>query len=275
MIPWYRVDAFVGPSAEGNPAVVCCLPEEAPVAWMQSVAAEMAVSETAFVRPLASGFGLRWFTPTMEVPLCGHATVASAHVLWATGRVPAEAVAAFSTLSGSIEAKRSKDRIWIDLPALRARPCEPTELARLPDLERVVGVQARVVSLLPSDLVGEENFLLELNSPEAVLNVSPDLDALRPPGSPGVIVTAPGDEGFDFVSRYFVPAAGVDEDPATGSNHACLGPYWGERLGKRRLRARQLSARGGEIEMILQGARVAVGGGVRAAGTGEISSSWG
>jgi len=251
----HQVDAFTAAPFRGNPAAVVPLDGPVDAAWMQSVALEMNLSETAFVTPDArGGFGLRWFTPRREVPLCGHATLASAHVLWETGRVPAGEGIVFHSHSGELRAAADGDGITLDFPAQSTTAGEPPERVRRA-LDGVAWVEARRV---PRNL-GEENWLLRLPSEEDVRQLSPDLGPLRAPGSPGVIVTAEG-EAHDFVSRYFVPWAGIDEDPVTGSAHCVLAPYWAERTGKRDFRAFQASARGGELRCRLEGDRVLLTG---------------
>jgi predicted PhzF superfamily epimerase YddE/YHI9 len=254
----YQVDAFTDRVFGGNPAAVCLLPAPRPAEWMQSVAREMNLSETAFLvprqDPAAPAFDLRWFTPALEVELCGHATLASAHVLWESGRLDAAETARFHTLSGLLTAARRGDLIELDFPA---KPVE--EVAPPPGLlEAFGGVAPRFVGKSRFD------YLLELDSEEAVRHAAPDCARLRTLPVRGVIITsvaAPAGSGpYDFVSRFFAPGAGVDEDPVTGSAHCTLGPYWSERLGKSSFRAFQASARGGELRVEVAGDRVKLGG---------------
>jgi PhzF family phenazine biosynthesis protein len=247
----HQVDAFSAAPFRGNPAAVVPLDAPAAAAWMQSVAIEMNLSETAFVAPHGGGgFSIRWFTPRCEVPLCGHATLASAHVLWETGRVAAGDRIVFHSASGELRAARGDDGITLDFPAQPTVPGDPPECVR-----RAMGdarwIEARQVT---RDL-GEENWLLVLPSEDDVRRLDPDLGPLRPAGSPGLLVTAKGDT-YDFVSRYFVPWAGIDEDPVTGSAHCVLTPYWAEKTGRNDFRAYQASARGGELRCRLTGDRV-------------------
>jgi PhzF family phenazine biosynthesis protein len=249
MPPIYQVDAFTDTPFHGNPAAVCLLDEARESGWMQAVAAEMNLSETAFVRPHAEGFGLRWFTPTTEVNLCGHATLATAHILWETARLAAEAEAHFHTRSGRLTARRRAEGIELDFPADPISPMECNEF-----LKAIFG--APVVAACR----GQEDWLVELASEEAVCTCHPDLTRLAALPARGLIITARGSGNVDFVSRFFAPAAGIDEDPVTGSAHCTLAGYWSERLGKTEMAARQVSARGGSIRVRLNGERVALTG---------------
>lgn len=249
MVEIFQVDAFTARPFAGNPAAVCPLPGPVDDAWMQGLAREMNLSETAFLWPEGDSHRLRWFTPAVEVDLCGHATLASAHVLWESGVLERERQAAFDTRSGRLTARAAGDVIVLDFPAL---PGEPA--AAPPGLEVALGAPAVAVSRARFDL------LVELDSAAAVRGLAPDHDALVGLDCRGVIVTARGDEGYDFVSRFFAPAHGIPEDPVTGSAHCTLTPYWAERLGKRRLAARQVSRRGGDLVCELRGDRVALHG---------------
>ncbi|MBM3775890.1 MAG: PhzF family phenazine biosynthesis protein [Acidobacteria bacterium] len=246
-----QVDAFTDKPFTGNPAAVCVLPHPREARWMQEVAREMNLSETAFVERRAGGFGLRWFTPATEVDLCGHATLASAHVLWEDGHLPPEEQARFHTRSGLLTATRGEPG-WIELDF----PATPPESAPAPPgLEAALG--------RPVKYAGRSRFdhLAELESEPAVRDLEPDMAALRQLGPRGVIVTSRAASAeFDFVSRFFAPAAGVDEDPVTGSAHCCLGPFWAGRLGKRALLAYQASARGGVVRVGVAGDRVLLAG---------------
>ncbi len=221
---------------------------------MQLVAREMNLAETAFLLRRNDGFDLRWFTPTVEVDLCGHATLASAHVLWEEGHLPAGETARFHTRSGLLTAARRDGRIWLDFPALPETPAETPE-----DLASALGAPIRYFGVNPIDS------LAEVDSEETLLGLRPDLVALRRLGGRGLIVTCrrrDGDDhkGYDFASRFFAPGAGIDEDPVTGSAHCCLGPFWAARLGKTDLTGYQASARGGFVTVRCRGERVELGG---------------
>ncbi len=245
-----QVDAFTSAPFAGNPAGVCVLPGPGRAEWMQRVAREMNLAETAFLHRREDGFSLRWFTPTVEVDLCGHATLASAHVLWEEGYLRPEAQARFYTRSGLLTADRRGEWIEMDFPATPARPAEaPTELTRALGVEPV--------------FVGQSQFdyLVEVDSEETLRGLKPDMGLLERVPVRGVIVTCRGASGeFDFVSRFFAPQSGVPEDPVTGSAHCTLAPFWGERLGKTEMRAYQASARGGVLRVRVQGERVGIGG---------------
>ena len=254
--PLFQVDAFTAEPFAGNPAAVCLLEDEdADPGWMQRVAAEMNLSETAFLRPRAEAgrYVLRWFTPAVEVELCGHATLASAHVLWTEGLADAAQELRFDTASGPLAARRDGDgAIWLDFPATPAAPVDPP--AGL--LEALGAVAARWVGL------GRFDYLVELEDEAAVRALAPDVRRLAGLGVRGVIVTAAagGPGGHDFVSRFFAPGAGIDEDPVTGSAHCTLGPFWAERLGRAELTGFQASARGGLVQVRPRGDRVLLGG---------------
>jgi PhzF family phenazine biosynthesis protein len=245
-----QVDAFTSRPFAGNPAGVCVLPEDRDDAWMRNVAAEMNVSETAFLRKRPDGWGLRWFSPTVEIDLCGHATLASAHVLWETKQLPPGETARFHTRSGLLTAVRKGDWIELDFPAT---PDEPVDAP--PELLESLGASPRYVGRSRFD------YLVELDSEETVQGLHPDLARMKTLGGRGVIVTSrSSDPGWDFVSRFFAPAAGIDEDPVTGSAHCCLAPYWNRILGKTSFRARQISPRGGELKVEVAGDRVRLAG---------------
>jgi predicted PhzF superfamily epimerase YddE/YHI9 len=252
--PLYQVDAFTAEPFAGNPAAVCLLDADADPAWMQRVAAEMNLSETAFLRGDGPGrYRLRWFTPAVEVELCGHATLASAHVLFTEGLAEAGQELRFDTASGPLVARRDADgAIWLDFPATPAEPVDPP--AGL--LEALGGGPARRVGLSRFD------YLVELGDEAAVRDLAPEVRRLEALGVRGVIVTAAADgEGaHDFVSRFFAPGAGIDEDPVTGSAHCTLGPFWAERLGRVELTGFQASARGGLVQVRPRGERVLLGG---------------
>lgn len=253
--PLYQVDAFTDEPFRGNPAAVCLLEGPREPAWMQSVAAEMNLSETAFIHPEADGgFRLRWFTPAMEVPLCGHATLASSHVLWET-ELHDEPTIRFHTLSGVLAARRAGDAIELDFPI---RP--PVE-GTLPDeVARAVGVSPIRVSQAEG-VVGRAAYVVELASEAEVRAAAPDFNALRRLGPIAVILTARAAlAGADFVSRFFVPYAGIDEDPVTGGAHCTLAPYWAQALGRSELTGYQASARGGWVGVRVAGDRVILRG---------------
>ena len=265
-IPLYQVDSFTDKPFAGNPAAVCLLETPADAAWMQSVAAEMNLSETAFVSPAPNGFHLRWFTPATEVDLCGHATLAAAHILWETGRLPAWETARFHTKSGLITCERqdtpSLERalsttlssVWIrmDFPATLAQPADPPAalLAALGSTKLEFAGRSRF------------DYLLVLPTEAAVRGLSPNFAALAGvPDVRGVIATASSQSPeFDFVSRFFAPAVGVPEDPVTGSAHCALTPYWAERLKKTDMVAWQASKRGGCVRVSFAGDRVYLAG---------------
>ncbi|MFQ5508460.1 MAG: PhzF family phenazine biosynthesis protein [Leptospirillia bacterium] len=249
--PIYHVDAFSETPFFGNPAAVCPMSGPADEVWMQRVAQEMNLSETAFLHPERDGFRLRWFTPAVEVDLCGHATLASAHLLWETDAVPEGEMIRFHTRSGLLTASRDDGCIWLDFPA------EPVHLVALPyELERGLGAPLR--------FVGQNRFdyLVELASEADVRALVPDMAKVASLPVRGVIVTAlaDADAGYDFVSRFFAPAAGLDEDPVTGSAHCALAPFWGARLERESLIGYQASSRGGVVRMVNREGRVDLGG---------------
>jgi predicted PhzF superfamily epimerase YddE/YHI9 len=245
------VDAFTDRPFAGNPAAVCVLADPRPDQWMRDVAREMNLSETAFLIPGEEAFQLRWFTPAVEVDLCGHATVASAHVLWEDGHVPAGRQARFDTRSGRLLADRRGDWIELDFPAKIAAAADPP-----PHLLTSLGLKQAV-------WIGKNAFdyLVEVDSEETLRALRPNHGELRKVPVRGAIVTARSSSSrFDFVSRFFAPGSGIDEDPVTGSAHCALGPYWAARLGKREFTAFQASARGGIVRVRLEGDRVIIGG---------------
>ncbi len=245
-----QVDAFTDQPFAGNPAAVCVLPGPRDARWMQNVAREMNLSETAFLYPEGDGFRLRWFTPAVEVDLCGHATLASAHVLWEEGYLAPEKPARFYTRSGLLTAERRGEWIELDFPAEPAAPASAP-----PQLIQALGVTPKYVGRNRFD------YLIEVESEEVVRNLAPDFGLLRSVPMRGVMVTSRADSApYDFVSRFFAPGAGVDEDPVTGSAHCCLGPFWRERFGKDEFVAYQASARGGVVRVRVAGERVYLGG---------------
>ena len=242
-----QIDAFTGQAFRGNPAAVCLLDEERDASWMQDVAAEMNLSETAFLLPAHEGFSLRWFTPTIEVALCGHATLASAHALWVEELLDPHDVAHFHTKSGLLRATRAGDWIELDFPATPEHRSDPA-----PGLLESLGVSKPVY-------VGRNKFdyLVEVGSESELGTLDPDHARLRTIEVRGVIVTCrSATSEYDFVSRFFAPGSGVDEDPVTGSAHCCLTPYWSARLGRTEMTAFQASRRGGVVRVRLEGDRV-------------------
>jgi PhzF family phenazine biosynthesis protein len=245
-----QVDAFTPVPFGGNPAAVCVLPEAPGEQWMRHVAREMNLSETAFLTPENGGYRLRWLTPAVEVDLCGHATLASAHVLWQDGHLPEGKQARFHTRSGLLTADRRGEWIEMDFPAKLATAAEAP-----PELLPALGVsEVRFIGRNAFD------YFVEVDSEAALRALAPDHSTLRKLPVRGVIVTARGSGEFDFVSRFFAPAKGVPEDPVTGSAHTTLIPYWAGRLGKTELRARQVSPRSGELYCQLAGSRVKIAG---------------
>src|SRR5262245_29604186 len=245
------VDAFTNVPFTGNPAALCVLPEPRPDDWLRHVAREMNLSDTAFLVRRDGGFDLRWLTPSVEVDLCGHATVASAHVLWEDGHLPADAQARFHTRSGLLTADRRSGWIELDFPVKEAVAAEPPS-SLLPAL----GVTAPVA--VAKNVF---DYLVEVESEAELRALRPDHASLRRIPVRGVMVTArSASPAFDFVSRFFAPGSGIDEDPVTGSAHTALGPYWGAKLGKTEMTAYQASARGGVVRLHLAGDRIALGG---------------
>jgi predicted PhzF superfamily epimerase YddE/YHI9 len=250
-VPLYQVDAFAARPFAGNPAAVCLLEAPAGAEWMQNVAAEMNLSETAFVVRRDGGFDLRWFTPTVEMDLCGHATLASAHALWETGRLPGSETARFHTRSGELTCRREGDWIEMDFPnqACGAVP--------VPDgLEAALGAPIRWCGRNSGGW-----WLLELDNERTVRELRPDHAALAKLPAAIVIVTArSADSSFDFVLRVFGPGVGIVEDPVTGGAHCALAPYWSGKLGKTRMVGHQVSKRTGIVRVETAGARVKLAG---------------
>ncbi|MEW6144857.1 MAG: PhzF family phenazine biosynthesis protein [Thermodesulfobacteriota bacterium] len=242
----YKADAFTDRPFGGNPAGVCLLPGPADAEWMQKVAREMNVSETAFLYADKGGYNLRWFTPAVEVEICGHATLASAHILWESGLVPRGQGIEFYTLSGTLTAVMNGDMIELDFPS------EPEKQADAPPaLIESLGVKPLYVGRNRLD------YLVEVGTAEEVRAIKPDFQLLGTIPVRGVIVTSSSDiPEYDFVARFFGPASGINEDPATGSAYCCLGPYWERKLGKSEFLAYQASDRGGVIGVRVLGERV-------------------
>jgi PhzF family phenazine biosynthesis protein len=250
IIKIYQVDAFTEKPFSGNPAAVCLLPQAREAAWMQAVGKEMNLSETAFLLKQEDGYNLRWFTPAVEVDLCGHATLASAHILWETGILRREEQARFHTRSGLLTAASKDGEIELNFPAKTEEPTDaPTGLLE------ALQVRAKYVGKSKFD------YLVQVDSEETVRGLKPDFTALKNIPVRGVIVTSQAvSPGYDFVSRFFAPAAGVNEDPVTGSAHCTLGPFWSGRLGKNDFLAYQASERGGTLRVRVAGDRVHLSG---------------
>lgn len=252
-VPIYQVDAFTDRLFSGNPAAVCILEAARDDAWMQSVALEMNLSETAFLQPHPDGFGLRWFTPAVEVDLCGHATLASAHTLWESGRLDPGHEARFFTKSGWLMCRRRDGWIEMDFPA------KPERRVQAPDgLLDALGVASPQVLHVGRN---QFDYLVQVEKAGIVRALKPNQAQLRKQPVRGVIVTAASDTpAYDFISRFFAPGSGIDEDPVTGSAHCALGPFWQARLRKDDLMAHQASARGGVLRVRPVGERVLLAG---------------
>src|SRR5262245_13074924 len=265
-VPITVVDAFTAEPFRGNPAAVCFLEAPPPEEWMQAVAREMNLSETAYLVPLGNPgdrrWSLRWFTPEIEVDLCGHATLASSHVLAAAGALTA-GPARFETRSGELRARQEADRLVLDFPAPPAGPAEPPDglldaLGLTPDQVRACGQVSFFI-------------VIEVDAPEVVRKLAPDFGAVLRAETRAIVVTAPGGtNGADITSRVFGPGVGIDEDPVTGAAHCILGPWWADRLGTTVIQAHQASARGGDLEVRLQGDRVELVGHAVTVWRGEI-----
>ncbi len=253
-----QVDAFTDKPFGGNPAAVCIMNAPADETWMQNVAMEMNLAETAFLHPENSGYRLRWFTPNVEVELCGHATLASAHALWETGKLPPGEEARFHTLSGLLTARQEIGGIFMDFPATIAEECE------IPDqMETIIGVRPIWVGRSKFD------YLVVIDKEDDLRRMTPDMVAMGNIETRGIIVTARGTD-YDFVSRAFFPRLNINEDPVTGSAHCTLTPYWREVLGKDEMLAYQASARGGEVLVRQAGDRVILGGQAVTVMVGEL-----
>ena len=248
--PIFQVDAFTHDPFRGNPAAVCILDSPRSDAWMLAVAQEMNLSETAFLLAEGEGYRLRWFTPAVEEKLCGHATLASAHVLWESGKLNPGAIALFNTLSGVLTAAKFDSLIELNFPSNPPEPVDPPLF-----LLDALGVSPLFVGKSPFD------YLVEVAEDEIIKNLQPDMTLLRKIDTRGIIITSRStDPKFDFISRFFAPHDGIDEDPVTGSAHCCLGPYWKEKLGKSSFNAYQASPRGGIVAVRLEGNRIILGG---------------
>lgn len=245
-----QVDAFTSRPFTGNPAAVCLLDEPPPDWWLQDIAREMNLSETAFLLPQEDGYDLRWFTPTTEVELCGHATLASAHVLWEDGHLRRDQQARFHTRSGLLTAKLDGDWIELDLPADPPAQIDPPD-----GLARALGSNPASVHR------GRDDLLVEFPDEKTVRTLRPDMSLLGLIDTRGVIVTSLAvADRFDFVSRFFAPRVGIAEDPVTGSAHCSLGPFWARRLGTSHLIGYQVSDRGGTVRVQVDDERVRLGG---------------
>ena len=246
----YQVDAFTDRPFAGNPAAVCLLPSPRDDHWMQQVAQEMNLSETAFLIWQKDGFNLRWFTPLTEVDLCGHATLASAHILWEQEYLQPDEQARFNTRSGLLTADRRQDLIELDFPAtLEEQTDAPQRLLE------ALGVTASYIGKNVFD------YLVEVDSEETVRGMKPNISLLEQVEARGVIVTSRASSlEYDFVSRFFAPQVGVIEDPVTGSSHCCLAPYWSKKLNKNAMVAYQASERGGVLYLRVNGDRVKLAG---------------
>ena len=257
-LPYFEVAAFTSRPFGGNPAGVCLLEKPLPDALLASIAAENNLAETAFVVPREGGFEIRWFTPARyEIDLCGHATLASGHVLVRHRNFQEDAIRFYSPRSGALGVAREDDRLVLDFPV---RTLEPSAISD----ELVAALGAK-----PRELFQGRDYFAVFASAAEILALEPDYDRLKQLPNEGVIVTAPGDD-CDFVSRFFVPKHGIEEDQVTGSTHCNLIPFWAERLGRNKLFARQLSQRGGELFCELKGDRVGIGGHALTYLTGEI-----
>ena len=257
----FQVDAFTERPFEGNPAGVCVYSGDKDPEWMQNIAAEMNLAETAFVRPRPDGgFELRWFTPMCEVDLCGHATLATAHTLWETGLLPSGEQAQFHSRSGLLTADKRDNWIHLDFPAVK------------PEAAKVTKTHERALGAAPVVFLKHQfGTLSEMESVEIVRNLEPKLSALAKTAGDIHIVTALDGSGeYDFVSRVFCPRIGIPEDPVTGAAHCCLGPYWKERLGKDRFNAFQASKRGGTVVVEVRGSRITLEGQAVTVIRGEI-----
>jgi len=256
----FQVDAFTHEPFHGNPAAVCLMDGPHPEKWMQALAQEMNLSETAFLLTEGDGWRLRWFTPQVEVNLCGHATLAAAHVLWETGRAAPQEAVRFFTRSGLLTARQEQNWIELNFPA---RSPEPAELPA--GAAQALGVAPCAV------LRWKDNYLIEIGSEAELRALRPDFAALKALPLRLAVVTCRSETAqYDYLSRFFAPAMGIDEDPVNGATHCALGPYWGRKLGKTALTACQASARRGVLRVRLEGERVVLGGQAVTVLRGEI-----
>lgn len=247
----YQVDSFTNKAFYGNPAGVCVLTSPMSDGEMRKIAAEMAVSETAFAWPEENGFRLRWFTPTVEVELCGHGTLAAAHILFEKGIVSSEVEIHFHTLSGLLKARMTNEGVEMDFPSFSVDACETNGI----DFEQILGAAPVFVGKM------RDNFFVELESDEAVMRLEPNLSQIAKLNAHSLVVSAPSSKiEFDFVSRNFAPAVGIDEDPVTGSAHCALAPYYAPRLNKSKMVGYQASRRGGIVRVQINGDRIILAG---------------
>ncbi len=265
MLKLFTVDAFTDKMFSGNPAAVCLQETELEDSLLQNIAAEMNLSETAFVKKSDDGFGLRWFTPKSEVELCGHATLASAHILWQEGIIQQNDEAVFHTVfKGKLTAKKNGDEIILNFPVNAPVPADRNE-----QLEKALGVKA--VNLA----VTGHHYLVELDSEEEIRRVMPDFTLLGKLEKYGTIITAKTEnKNYDFVSRFFAPSKGIDEDPVTGSAHCVLAPYWSSKLNKKTMKALQASGREGRLSVTCEGERILIAGKAVTVLKGEICGTF-
>ena len=257
----YQVDAFANERFKGNPAAVCILPDGGfpEHKWMQNLAAEMNLSETAFLSKTGGDvYQLKWFTPTTEVDLCGHATLASAHILWEEGLLPKSEQALFDTRSGRLDVSLKNDQLTMNFPINKVIACKEP-----------IGLDMALDCAIVGTYNGGRDLLVEVENETTVRSLSPSMQQLSVISARCIVVTAKGDN-VDFVSRVFCPACGIDEDPVTGSTHCSLAPFWAERLGKSKMNAAQLSARGGLLSVDLVGDRVDIAGNAITVFKGEL-----
>ncbi len=246
----FHVDTFTEKIFSGNPAGVCILTSPGDDIWMQNLAMEMNLSETAFLEKKGDGYNLRWFTPRCEVDLCGHATLASAHCLWEEGYIDEKSEARFHTRSGLLTARKADGRIELNFP-------REEEMASTPPLDLINGIGVKILYTGKNRM----DYIIEVESENSVREMVPDFDILKKVDTRGIIVTASSkSREYDFVSRFFCPKLGINEDPVTGSAHCCLGPYWQKKLNKDSFTALQVSARGGVVRVRVAGERVYLGG---------------
>ncbi len=262
-LPIFTVDAFTSEPFKGNPAAVCLLNDIIPTSLMQSIAFELNLAETAFVLKETEGdaYSLRWMTPNSEVDLCGHATLATSHILWQEGICKKDETIHYNTRSGLLKADYHEGEIGLDFPAIPQKKIEyPPEL-----IDAIGGVQPKYVGMT------KWNYLIELESEDDIINLKPNFDIMLTLPGWGTIITAKADEKrYDFVSRFFAPEKGIQEDPVTGSAHCALGPYWAGRLGKDSFIAYQASERGGILGVKVNGDRVMLAGEAVTVISGEI-----
>jgi PhzF family phenazine biosynthesis protein len=259
----YQVDAFTDKPFSGNPAGVCMLESEKPASWMQSFAAEMNLAETAFLLPEEGGYHLRWFTPKVEVDLCGHATLGASHILWEQGYLAEDKEAHYTSRSGVLTAKKNGSWIALNFPTAEVTACQAPE-------DLLPGLGLSKVKFIGTD---KTDLLVELETEEQVRTLTPDISRLgKIHNARGIMVTSRASSSdFDFVSRFFAPAVGISEDPVTGSMHCALTWYWSGKLGKKDLMAYQASARGGVLRVHLKGPRVEIEGQACTVFKGELN----